>query len=127
MPPEPLYPDAPMANTDGHHRWWIWDGHVVTLKPDDGEWNPPLVAEAILAHRDASTDEERDVAVYLVWVVESHPTWDGGCPTCHTDKACDEQWRANGVALEFLIRKSTELVRRSKANIARFDEKRGAA
>lgn len=123
MPPVPMYPDHPMQGTDNHHRWWVWDGHEINLNGD----NPHLVAEATLAHRDASSDEERDVAVYLVWVVESHPSWDGGCSACRTDRACDEQRRANGVALEFLIRKSTKLVRRSKANIARFDEMRGAA
>lgn len=123
MAPVPLYPKDPTPDTDNHHRWWWWEQRDVNL----ADSQPYLVAEAVLAHRDASTEEEIDMAVYLVWTVELHPPWDGGCRTCDVLNPCAEQRKASNLALEFLIRRSTDLMRRSKTTVARFDEKRGMA
>jgi hypothetical protein len=75
----------------------------------DGEY-PRMVIAAILANRDATTDEQRDAAEVLIWTVEEHPPWGGWCPTCRTQEPCEAQRRADVVALEYLIKKSTELM-----------------
>lgn len=127
MPPVPMYPNNPMPNTDGHHRWWVWDGHEINLNEEDLNAYPKPVRAAVLAYRDAVTPEELDAAAYLVWVVEEHSPWSGGCSTCRTVEPCEYLRRGDEVAAEFLIRKSLELVARSKANIAHYDRNRGAA
>jgi hypothetical protein len=127
MPPVPMYPNNPMPCTDGHHRWWMWNGHEINLNADDLDEPPVPVRAAILAHRDAVSPEDLDFAFYLVWLVDEHPPWDRNCPTCHTAGPCTDQLLAHGIALQFLIRKSTEIVRRSQANLARRDWKRATA
>lgn len=130
MAPEPLHRYESEIGPIDRWRVWSWDGREIDMESKD---LPPLVRPAILAYQDASTDEERDIAEVLVWTVELHPTWTtdpyptwngGGCTTCGTKTACPDQVRANALAAEFLIRKSTALVRRSRTNIARFDQKR---
>jgi hypothetical protein len=104
---------APVRADDD--RTWQWCGRAIHLIKDD---QPRLVLAALLAYRDASTPEDGDVAELLVWTVEEHPPWDDHCPTCGTDGACDTQRQADELALDYLIRKSTELVRRSRERIA---------
>lgn len=127
MPPVPMYPDNPIPHTGGLHRLWMWDGHEIDLGNPDLEAYPMPVRAAVLAHRDATDDvsEDLDAAAVLVWIVEEHPPWSGGCSSCGTPGECDQLLAARDVALLFLIRKSTEVVRRSRATIARFDKKRG--
>lgn len=127
MPPVPLYPDRPVPYTNGHHSWWVWDGHEINLMESDLEAYPLPVRAAVLAHRDATSPDELDAAAYLVWVVEEHPPWDGGCSTCDTAGPCPYLRRAEYIGTEFLVRKSWELIYRSRANIARFDQKRAVA
>lgn len=116
MPPEPLYP-AP-----DRQQFWLWEGHEVDLTADH---LPRLVRAAVLAHQDADPGEERDIAEVLAWTVELHPPWDGhGCPTCATTTPCDDQQRAEGLATEFLLRKSADLVARARATITRIEQKR---
>lgn len=91
---------------------WLWCGRRITTL---GSSYPQMVHAAILANRDASTEEERDAAEVLIWTVELHPPWDGNCPTCGTAGACEAQRRGDVVGLEYLIRKSTEIVRRCAA------------
>jgi hypothetical protein len=59
-----------------------------------------------------------------VWTVEEHPTRSGGCPTCGTSGECAAQQVARDIALLYLIRKTTTIVRRSRATLARLDQKR---
>lgn len=80
----------------------------------DGD-HPRMVYAAILAHRDAETEEERDIAEVLVWTVETHPPWDGNCPEYGRPGTCPDQQRGDVIALEYLIRKSTEIMRRCAA------------
>jgi hypothetical protein len=123
MPPVPMYPDQPMENTDGHHRFWMWNGHEINLNEEDLDAYPKPVRTAVLCWRDTSTPEETDLAEYLVWTVEQHDPWDGGCQACGTPEACDALVEANQLGTIFLIKKSAELVRRSRANLARRDWK----
>lgn len=102
----------PPTRTSDDGTRWEWCGRSIgTL---DSNY-PRMVHAAILANRDASTDEERDAAEVLIWTVEFHPPWDGTCPTCGTAGACDGQRRADVIGLEYLIRKSTEIMRRCAA------------
>jgi hypothetical protein len=124
MPPEPL-------DTEG--RMWRWLGQSIDLgddQPHDGKAYAPNVRAAILAHRDASTPEEEDAAVYLVWSTEEHPPTENGphagCRTCRTDKPCAEQDRAFSIANQFLLTKSMQLVHRSRRRLAEVDRARKA-
>lgn len=127
MPPDPIHPNNPIPDSDGLHRLWMWNGHEIDLDPrlDDGR-HPLPVRAAVLAHRDADPDDpdDLDAAALLVWTVEEHPPWSGGCTTCGTSTACDAQRAGRDVALEFLLRKSTAVLTRSQANADRFDQKR---
>lgn len=126
MPPVPMYPDNPIPDSGGMHRLWMWDGHEIDLKSDDEGAYPVPVRAAVLAHRDADPDDpdDLDAAALLVWTVEEHPPWSGGCPTCGTAGECDAQQAARDVALLYMIRKTAIVVRRSRATVARFDQKR---
>lgn len=110
---------GPVPLDDGGHVWQ-WGDRVLVLADED-QPTPLMVCAAILAIRDATTPEHEDVAAVLVWTVEEHPPWDGPCPNCGTPDLCDDQKRAHGLALEFLITKSTEIVRRSRQRLARLD------
>jgi hypothetical protein len=102
------------------HRRWLWDGHEVDLQAND---LPLLVRVAVLAHRDARTDEDQDAAAYLAWAVEEHPPWTGGCERCLTGGPCSDQRQASEVVLEFLIRRSTAFIASAKSTIARLEQK----
>lgn len=120
MPPIPMNPTS-QDTWAMMHRQWLWDGHEVDLNSDR---LPQLVRVAVLAHRDARTDEEQDTAAYLGWLVEEHPPWNGGCERCHSSGPCADQRQASGVVLEFLVRKSTALIASARSTIARLEEKR---
>jgi hypothetical protein len=127
MPPVPMYPDNPIADSGGLHRLWMWGDHEIDLDPRlDGDAYPVPVRAAVLAHRDADPDDpdDLDAAALLVWTVEEHPPWSGGCSTCGTAAECDAQQAARDVALLYMIRKTTTIVRRSRVTVARFDQKR---
>ncbi len=98
----------PPTKTNGTGQNWLWMGRRISTV--DGEY-PRLVAAAILAYRDAWIGPDLDTAEVLVWTVEEHPPWNGNCPACGTAGACDAQRRGDVVALEYLIKKSTELIR----------------
>lgn len=99
----------------GDDRTWQWGDRVVHLLGGD---HPRIVYAALLAFRDAATPEDGDVADVLVWTVEEHPPWSGGCPICGTEGVCDMQRTADGLALEYLIRASTDRVRRVRERLA---------
>lgn len=123
MPPVPMYPDQPMENTNGHHRFWIWNGHEINLNEDDFHAIPTPVRTAVLCWRDATTSEETDIAEYLAWAVEQHDPWTTDCEACETPNPCSTLVEAEQIGTAFLIKKSAELVRRSQANLARRDWK----
>jgi len=121
----PLTPMNPVLETRPH--WWLWDGHEINLNESDPNAYPKLARAAVLAHRDAESPEDLDAAAYLAWAVEEHPPWNGGCTACGAEDSCDDQRRANGIALEFLIRRSTDFLRSARATAAQIDQKRTAA
>lgn len=99
----------------GDDRTWSWCGRTVHLITGD---HPRLVGAAILAHRDAATEDDEDFAAVLLWTVEEHPPWNGDCPTCGTDGPCETQQAGDGLALDYLIRRTTDLVRCSRERLA---------
>lgn len=102
MPPLPMHP------ADPHRRWWMWGTHEIDLRGDDPP--PAPIRAAVLAVRDAVTDEDHAAAAYLVWAIEEHPPWDGGCAACHTADRCPDQQTAVDVGFEFVMRHSSRLV-----------------
>lgn len=100
-------PFQPLDNGD---RWWSWDGHTIDLCADPG-YVPASARLAILAHRDAETDEDRDMAELLTWLVENHPPWRGGCATCRTSTPCTVQRNAESPATSWLIDRTQRLLR----------------
>lgn len=106
----------PPTRTSETAQRWAWHGRRISMA--EGGY-PRMVYAAILALRDASTEEEHDMAEVLVWTIDEHPPWNGNCPTCGTPGACDSQLRGDVVGLEFLIRKSTQLMRRCASQPSR--------
>lgn len=84
-------------------RWWLVNGQEVDLNADAGTC-PPNVRAAVLAHRDASTPEEQDIAAYLEWALTAEP---------------GEAFR---VATEFCWTKSQQIYQRLLATIDRLGE-----
>jgi hypothetical protein len=105
-------------------RWWRVDGHEVDLNASTGTY-PLNVRAAVLAHRDADTPEEHDLAALLEWVTEAHPLWDGACPTCGRD--CPDQSRIRPLATDWLFVKSQQIHRRFTARLARLEAQRRTA
>lgn len=102
----------PPTKTSATGQSWLWMGRRISTM--DGQY-PRLVAAAILAYRDAWIGPDLDTAEVLVWTVEEHPPWNGNCPTCGTPGACEAQQRGDVVALEYLIKKTTELIRHGES------------
>lgn len=101
----------PIRVSDDGQRW-LWCGRRISTM--DGDY-PRMVYAAILANRDAATEEERDIAEVLVWTVEEHPPWNGSCPHYEGNGPCDDQRRGDAIALEYLIRKSNQIMARCAA------------
>lgn len=116
------------VSLDSEGRMWEWLGHTVDVGIDGGAISEVqdyeglrLVGNAILAHRDATGTDLQQFAEELVRIVEEHPPWDGNCRNCGTSEPCSAQLIGDELALVYAIRKSTDLVRRSRANVAAFD------
>lgn len=125
MPPVPMYPNNPIPDSGGLHRLWMWDDHEIDLR-NDADAYPVPVRAAVLAHRDANPDDSDDLDddALLTWTVEAHPPWSGCCPACRMSDQCDAQQAVRDVALLYMIRKTANIVRRSRATLAQFDQKR---
>jgi len=115
---------------DPDGRLWEWLGHTVDIgspgcvTPIQDYPGLRLVGAAVLAHRDAVTPADLDDAALLGYIVEAHPPWDGNCPACGTAEPCQPQRDGELLAGAYLVRKSTELVQRSRANLAAHDARR---
>lgn len=92
---------------------WLVDGHVVDTRNPDAHAYPMNVLAAVLAHRDAETVEERDMADLLAWSIEEHSPWDGGCASYGNSAGlCDFQAQMRLLAVGYLIQKTTTMIRR---------------
>lgn len=89
---------------DSTGRWWLVHGIEVDLNAVEGTYTI-LLRAAALAHRDADTPEERDIAAYLDWAVGEDPLG------------------ADLVAVEFLARKAQQLVARLNARLDRLERR----
>lgn len=103
-----------ITNIHGDHVWSV-DGHTVDTRNSDIHAYPCNVRDAVLAHRDAETAEERDLADLLIWSIEEHPPWDGGCSACQTTGICDFQGQMRRMAIHFLIERTTLMIARYRA------------
>lgn len=101
MTPEPL--DAT------GERWWRWHGREIDLQADAGG-APGLVRVGVLAHRDAVTAEDADMADFLAWLVADHPPWTGGCSACRTTGPCPVQDHATVPVTSWLIDRTQRLM-----------------
>lgn len=97
---------------------WLVDGHVVDTRNPDPDAYPVNVRDAVLAHRDAETDEERDTADLLAWSIEEHPPWDGGCSFCDIKGMCAIQAQMRYLAVGYLITKTNLMMARYRAGEA---------
>lgn len=88
---------------DESGRWWRLAGHEIDLQADPDAGQPANVRAAVLAFRDKQTAEDEDVCELLLWQIEEHPPWGGGCSTCKTTGECPDQARAWHVATEWLF------------------------
>lgn len=104
---------------DAKGRLWRIAGHIVDLNTDADWAYPPNVRIALLLARDAVTDEEHDLAEVLVWAVEEHPGWDGGCPTCGTTRPCATQTQIGDYGLEWV---SAAAIRRAASLTSKVTE-----
>lgn len=101
LTPEPL---------DGTgERWWRWHGHDVDLQAEPGHV-PMFVRVGVLAHRDALTAEDADMADFLAWLVAEHPPWTGGCTTCRTAGQCAVQDHAAVPVTSWLIDRTQRMM-----------------
>lgn len=89
-------------------RWWRWHGHVIDLLGEPGQ-TPAFVGPAVLAHRDAVTEEDSDMADFLAWLIEDHPPWNGGCAACRTAGPCTVQSNAQRPVTEWLITRTRRI------------------
>ena len=92
---------------DSTGRWWRVNGIEVDLSAEVGSY-PMLVRAAALAHRDAATPEEQDVAAFLDWATTED------VPGAHM------------VAVEFMSRKAWQLVSRLNAALDRLEKEAAA-
>lgn len=90
-------------------RWWRWHGHDIDLQAEPGQV-PGMVRAGVLAHRDAVTAEDADMAELLAWLVADHPPWTGGCAACRTTGPCAVQINAEVPVTSWLINRTQRLV-----------------
>lgn len=88
-------------------RWWWVNGLEVDLNAEAGTY-PPNLRAAVLAHRDADTPEEQDIAAYLEWALDADPS------------------EADEIAREFLWSKSQQIYRRLSARLDEIERRRAA-
>lgn len=103
-------------------RWWRWHGHVIDLLAEPGH-TPKFVQAAILAYRDAVTDEDADLAGDLAWLVAEHPPWSGGCVACRTADLCAVQANYDPTVTSWLVTRSTRMCANPRER-STFDELR---
>lgn len=92
---------------DSTGRWWLAHGVEVDLNAVEGGY-PLVLRAAVLAHRDADSPEELDIAAYLEWA--SSPEGSAG----------------ELIAVEFLSRKAQQLVARLNERLDRLERRRAA-
>lgn len=97
-----------IAPMDASGRWWLVHGVEVDLNAVEGTY-PILLRAAALAHRDADTPEEQDIAAYLEWAA-----------------GVDDAPGAELVAVEFLSAKAQQLVERLRSRLDRLEAGRAA-
>jgi hypothetical protein len=104
-------------------RWWLVDGHEVDVNAPEGTY-PLNLRAAVLCHRDAVDDADKDLAALLEWTVEAHPLWTGTCPACGPE--CAANATARPLATEWLARQARLVYERVSARLGAIEARRRA-